>query len=115
MAKMVKCLSQPERFEDICERSGLDSNIVERVLRAQKESERDSLRRGERVVNYGLYSMTPHLVNKLGMLGVPVKEVRIDCKVSPSLVDFLNEVDNYKISTETEFDTLVVKTLPFLE
>ena len=110
----MKAMTQPERLKDICDRCNLSKDIVERVLEAERESERDSLKRGERVVRYGVNSLTPLIVTKLGKLGKAVEEVRVECRVSPNLEDFINEIEGYKIATE-DIDTLVVKTLPFLE
>lgn len=114
MSKMIKVMTQPERTKDICERCNLSKDIVEAVLAAQNASERDSLKRGERVVRYGSTSLTPVIVSKIGKMGRQVEEVKVECRVSPNLSDFLNEIENYKIATE-DIDSLVVKTLPFLE
>jgi len=110
---MIRCKTQKQRIDDICERSGLSEEIVKRVLEEDSKSVEESLVRGERVVLYGKCSMTPVLVNKLGLGGVINTFVDVKCKVSPTLVNNLNKVDGYKIARDKSRDNLLVKTISF--
>lgn len=54
-----------ERYDDICEKSGLSEEIVRRVFRATRESIVSSLLKGERSTIPGIVSFTPEIRNKI--------------------------------------------------
>lgn len=114
MGKMIKCMTQAERYEDISKRSGLPLEVVKRVMDCEAASVLDSLKRGERAVLYGRCSMTPVIKKRVGLMGVSEKVVTIDCKPSPILGDTLNQIAKYEIQ-EDNLEGIRVKTLSYLD
>lgn len=109
---MVKAKTINERIQDICNRSGLSADIVNRVMDARAESILDDLKNGMRVVDYGVCSLTPTVGQKVGIGGIH-NVVAVKCKVSPKITDTLNEVPDYQVDTsDDDKGSIRVKTLP---
>lgn len=109
---MIKTKTIAERMQDICNRSGLSMEIVQRVMIARADSILDDLKNGLRVVDYGVSSMTPYTTNKLCVGGMG-KYVGVKCEVSPRIIDALNSVENYTIDeSDDDNGNVRVQTLP---
>lgn len=91
-------MTTTERVKDIEKRSGLSEQVVRAVLRAERESMMDSLKRGERVTLLGRCTVTPF------KRGVPVSVdgtlqiknyLRASARPLPSVLSELKACSDY--------------------
>lgn len=109
---MIKAKTIPERTADICNRSGLPADVVQRVLEARAESILDDLKHGMRVVDYGVCSLKPQISSKLAVGGGVKQTVSVKCSPSPRIVDALNALDKFEIDeSDNDKGSIEVKTL----
>ena len=94
-----------QRIEDIVKRSGLSEHIVRSVLRAERDSIVDSLKRGERATMVGRCTLIPNMV------GTPInidgniimrKNLKAYAKPVQSLSNELKNVSEYIKDSESE-------------
>jgi len=74
-----------ERIQDIMDICGLSEDIVRRVLAAERESIKKSLRRGEKATLIGRCTITPELRTKLRKDGSFGKYVKLSVEINGSL------------------------------
>lgn len=65
----MKGVSIQERYDEICQLSGLSEEIIRRVFKATRESLVKSLLQGERATLPGVVTLTPEIRTKVGLGG----------------------------------------------
>ena len=82
----MKGVSIQERYDDICEISGLSEEIVRRVFKATRESLVKSILQGERATLPGIVTLTPEIRNKIGAGGTNlIPYIKIKASASTAL------------------------------
>jgi len=82
----MKGVSIQERYDDICELSGLSEEIVRRVFKATRESLVKSLLHGERATLPGIVTLTPEIRNRINYGGTSlIPYIKIKASASTAL------------------------------
>ena len=84
-----------ERYNDICRRSGFSEEIVRRVLTAETDSCRESLRRGEKVTLMGRCTIRPNIAYRASLAAPDGIEraVRLKAKANITLEESVRNAD----------------------
>lgn len=84
-----------DRYDDICRRSGLSEEIVRRVLIAETDSCRDSLKNGEKVNLMGRCTIRPNIAYRasLSSSGGIERAVRLKAKANITLEESIRNAD----------------------
>ena len=96
----MRKMTVKERLEDVSERSGLSEDIIRRVFNAERESIIDSLKRGEKATLIGRCTIEPELRQRLDVGGGLRKIVKLSARVSTSLSNELEDIEEFKDGEE---------------
>lgn len=96
-------ISIQERYDDICNRSGLSEEVVRRVFKATRESLVNSLLHGERATLPGVVTLTPEIKNKINFGGSSlIPYIKIKANASTALETELSKQQGFNIKSEEE-------------
>ena len=106
---MSSRMTKTARIEDIANRCGYSVETVNAVLKAEKESAIESLKRGEKVTLAGRCLITPVIKTRPAYEnGKLVTEQYLSATVRPlqSLLDNIETVRDYEVKAASESDSI---------
>lgn len=92
---MANGMTIKERLDDISKESGLSTDIVRRVLDAERVSIAKSLCKGENAMLIGRCIMYPKAVSKLAVGCTLERRVSLKVRPTTSLIRYLDEASDF--------------------
>ena len=92
----MRSMTAQERYEDISKISGMSEDVVRAVLKAERESIINSLKRGERATLPGRCVIRPEIRSKLELGGKVRKYIRLKAEVATAITSQLADLDGFE-------------------
>lgn len=89
-----------ERIEDIMKETGMSEDIVRRVLTAERNSIKRSLKRGEKATMIGRCTITPEIRTKLRKDGTFGRYIKLLIEVNGSLASEFENMSSFEQAVE---------------
>lgn len=99
-------LTVQQRLDDICKRQGMSEEIVRRVLKAERDSAIDSLKRGENATLIGRCVLKPDIRQKVEIGGQVKTYIKVGAEAAYAVKSELAKYEDFETGSQQEEDSL---------
>ena len=110
----MKGMTAQERYEEISKLSGFSTDVVRRVLSAEKQSIINSLKRGERATLMGRCVIIPELRRKLEVGGNFSYCIKLKAKPASALESALRDLTDFEGVEDKDDENIELLQIPSL-